>query len=403
MKYAVILFDGMADYPDECGQTPMSLADKPATDMLAQKAEVGLCATVPAGMKPGSDVANLSVLGYDPRVCYTGRSPLEAISIGVPLSNECVTYRANLVTLSDESDYAQKTMIDYSAGEISTDEARTLIEYLAQHLHENGLTLYAGVSYRHCLLRESGQTGATLTPPHDISDRKIKEHLPQGAYADQLRAVMERSHELLRNHPVNKARVSRGQNPANSLWFWGEGKKPALQNFTEFTGLKGAVISAVDLLKGIAIGAGLDSINVKGATGNLHTNFDGKAQAAIDALKTHDYVYVHLEAPDECGHQGDKQGKTRAIEQIDSKIVKPIYEWLCASGEDFKILILPDHATPYTLKTHTGEPVPYLLYDSAHPQTGTNTLTEQTAAQTGNFVEYGFYLTDKLLSHTHAK
>lgn len=397
MKYVTVLFDGMADRPDEKGETPMSLAHKPVTDGLAATAEVGLCRTVPQNLKPGSDVANLSVMGYDPRVCYTGRSPLEAISMGLHLDADSVTYRCNLVTLSDEKDYRDKTMLDYSAGEISTPEARTLIEYLDGKLSTDALQLYAGISYRHCLKRESGATGAILTPPHDISDRKITEYLPKGAYADELTAFMQKSYDLLKDHPVNLARRQAGKNPANSVWLWGEGTKPALDNFTARTGLRGAVISAVDLIKGIAIGAGMDSIDVDGATGTLETNFDGKAQAAIQALQTHDYVYVHLEAPDECGHQGDKAGKIRAIERIDGKIVAPVVQHLRKSGERFKILILPDHPTPYTLKTHTGDPVPYLLYDSAHPQTGVPTLTEKTAEQTGNRVDYGFYLIDKML------
>ncbi|MDE6398610.1 MAG: cofactor-independent phosphoglycerate mutase, partial [Clostridiales bacterium] len=342
MKFVTILFDGMADLPDENGQTPMSLAHKPVTDTLAAKAEVGLCATVPEGFKPGSDVANLSVMGYDPRDCYTGRSPLEALSIGIPLDEHSVTYRCNLVTLSDESNYADKTMADYSAGEISTEEARTLIEYLDGKLSTPALKFYAGVSYRHCVKRQSGTTGALLTPPHDISDRKIGEWLPRGAYADELNELMQKSYELLKDHPVNRARIAQGKNPANSIWLWGEGTKPGLQNFTQFTGLRGAVISAVDLIKGIAIGAGMHSIDVAGATGTLATNFAGKAKAAIDALKSHDFVYVHLEAPDECGHQGDKAGKIRAIERIDEEIVRPVVTALENSGEDFKILILPD-------------------------------------------------------------
>ena len=396
MKYVTILFDGMADYPDENGETPMSLAHKPTVDALAKVSEVGLCGTVPDGMKPGSDVSNLSVMGYDPRKCYTGRSPLEALSIGVPLGKNGVTYRCNLVTLSDESDFSEKTMLDYSAGEITTNEATELISFLDEKLSGDGLKFYAGVSYRHCLKRECGTLGAILTPPHDISDRKITDYLPRGMYSAELRSLTERAHELLKTHPVNLKRTERGLNPANSIWLWGEGTKPDLENFTALTGLKGAVISAVDLIKGIAIGAGMTSIDVEGATGNLHTNFDGKAQAAIKALKTHDYVYVHLEAPDECGHQGDKAGKIRAIELIDEKIVAPVLAALQNGNDDFKILVLPDHATPVTLKTHTGEPVPYMLFDSRKTQKGAASLTEKTAAQTGNVVNFGFELIHKL-------
>lgn len=396
MKYVTILFDGMADYPDDRGQTPMSLAHKPTVDSLAHTAEVGLCTTVPKGMKPGSDVANLSVMGYDPHDCYTGRSPLEAVSMGIELGAESVTYRCNLVTLSGGGTYAQKTMCDYSAGEISTAEAKELIEFLDKHLSTQNLQFFAGVSYRHCLRRKRGTTGAVLTPPHDISDRKITDYLPQGAYADELLSLMMRSNELLENHPVNLARKAQGKNPANSIWLWGEGTKPKLQNFTRLTGLHGAVISAVDLIKGIAIGAGLDSIDVAGATGNLHTNFCGKAAAAIEALKTHDYVYVHLEAPDECGHQGDKAGKIRAIELIDEKVVSPVVAALQAANEPFTVLILPDHATPYTLKTHTSDPVPYLLYRSDAPQKGVPTFTEQSAAATGITTDFGWHLLPKM-------
>ena len=279
-KYVVILCDGMADRPDETGQTPMSRAYKPHIDALAAQAEVGVCTTVPDGLKPGSDVANLSVMGYDPRVCYTGRSPLEAVSMGIDLTDTDVTYRCNLVTLSDEADYPQKTMLDYSAGEISTREAQTLIRDLASSLPLSGQNLYAGISYRHCLVRHHAQTGAVLTPPHDISDRPIAPHLPKGAYADELLTLMSRSYTLLNDHPVNLRRRQQGKRPANSIWLWGEGRKPKLANFTQTYGLTGAVISAVDLLKGIALGAGMHSIDIEGATGNLHTNFAGKAQAA---------------------------------------------------------------------------------------------------------------------------
>lgn len=397
MKYITVLFDGMADYPDENGDTPMQLARKPITDALSAKAEVGLCATVPEGYKPGSDVANLSVMGYDPRDCYTGRSPLEAVSMGIPLTNDSITYRCNLVTLSEIEPYEDKTMIDYSAGEISTDEARELIEYVNERLGGDGLSFYPGVSYRHCLKRDSGTVGAILTPPHDISDRKITDYLPRGLYAAQLRSLMERSYELLKDHPVNLARKARGKNPADSVWLWGEGTKPRLENFTKRTGLRGAVISAVDLIKGIALGAGMQSIDVAGATGTLETNFRGKAQAAIEALKTCDYVYVHLEAPDECGHQGDKAGKTLAIERIDAEIVGPIVAAMQQSGEPFRMLIMPDHATPYTLKTHVSDPIPYLLYDSRCPVSGVTPFTERTAAQTSRVVENGSDMLRKLL------
>ena len=399
MKYAVILFDGMADYENECGETPMSLAHKPTTDWLASRGTVGLVSTVPEGLKPGSDVANLAVMGYDPRKCYTGRSPLEAISMGVKLSSESVTYRANLVTLSGSGAYEDKVMADYSAGEITTTEARELIKALDRELSTDDLKLYAGISYRHLLKREKGATGAILTPPHDISDKPIIDYLPRGLYCDELLNLMRKSYDILSRHPINLDRMERGLNPANSLWFWGEGTRPKLENFTALTGLRGAVISAVDLIKGIAIGAGMDSIDVEGATANIHTDFSAKARAAIDALSTHDYVYVHVEAPDECGHQGDKAGKIRSIELIDEKIVTPVLEYLRSCGDGFRILIMPDHATPYSIKTHTSDPIPVLIYDSVSElRSGVKSLTEKAAAATELYEPNGYKILDRLLT-----
>ena len=374
-KYFVVLFDGMADYPTADNKTPMLESIKPTVDELAKKSEVGLCQTVPAGMKPGSDVANLSVMGYDPKIYYTGRSPLEALSIGVEMNPEDVSYRCNLVTLSPDEPYESKTMVDYSAGEITTDEARELITFLAQNLTlPDNLKLFAGVSYRHCLLKLNGETGMELTPPHDISDRKITEYLPKGKYQDELLGIMKQSYDLLVNHPVNLSRVSRGLNPATSVWFWGEGRKPLLTPFEELRSLRGAVISAVDLIKGIGIGAKMTSIDVDGATGNIETNFDGKASAGIKALDDHDFVYIHVEAPDECGHQGQYDQKTKAIGLIDQKIVKPIVDHLRLHSIPFKMAILPDHATPICLKTHVSDPVPYLIYDSENEIEGVSTF-----------------------------
>ncbi|MBQ8882176.1 MAG: cofactor-independent phosphoglycerate mutase [Clostridia bacterium] len=398
-KYLVILFDGMADYPNDQGKTPMVEANKPTVDALASRAEVGLCQTVPAGMKPGSDVANLSVMGYDPKIYYTGRSPLEALSIGVAMNPEDVSYRCNLVTLSADEPFENKTMVDYSSGEITTDEARELILYLADKLTlPASLKLFPGISYRHCLLRLNGKTGMTLTPPHDISDRKITQYLPKGEYADEMLDIMKQSYALLIDHPVNIARVKRGLNPATSVWFWGEGRKPLLTPFSELRNKSGAVISAVDLIKGIGIGAKMTSIDVEGATGNIETNFDGKAQAGIDALKTHDFVYIHVEAPDECGHQGQYAQKTESIGLIDSKIVKPIIEHLRANSTPFKIAILPDHATPIKLKTHVSDPVPYLIYDSENEVVGVETFNEFTAKNTGITLDSGVLVMEKLLS-----
>ena len=400
MKYIVVLGDGMADYAlkELDGKTPLQAAKKPFIDSLARHSEVGLCRTVPTGFKPGSDVANLSVMGYDPRDCYTGRSPLEAVSIGIRLKDTDVTLRCNLVTLSDEENYEDKTMLDYSAGEISTQEAQELISFLKRHFDNDRFTLYAGVSYRHCLVADRGIVGHELTPPHDITGKPVRGHLPQGPLAEAYLDIMKRSAELLKNHPINLARVAAGKNPANSVWFWGEGTKPKLDNFEKKFGKKGGVISAVDLVKGIGILAGMRIIEVEGATGNYDTNFSGKAQAALDALADGlDYVYIHMEAPDECGHQGDIAHKIYSIEQIDEKVVRPIAEKLSAAGEDFKMLICPDHPTPISVRTHVSDPVPYLLYASNRDlNCGAVSYDEQSAEKTGIFVAEGKDLMPKL-------
>ena len=401
MKYAVVLGDGMADvrYPELGGKSPLEAAYKPCADFLASRGEVGLVQTVPAGMKPGSDVANLSVMGYDPATCYTGRSPLEAVSMGVELRPEDVTYRCNLVTVSEEADFADKTMVDYSAGEITTEESARIVASLAEKLRlPEGIELFPGVSYRHCLRWRGARPGLTdLTPPHDISGRKLAGHLPEGENAEVLFDLMRQSEQILRDHPVNVARRLAGKNPAVCCWFWGEGTKPALRDFREMTGLKGAVISAVDLVKGIGKLAGMQVVDVPGATGNIHTNFDGKAQAAIRCLREGaDFVYVHLEAPDECGHQGQLREKVRSIELIDEKILDPIWSALKESGEDFAILFLPDHPTPVNVRTHTGDPVPYLLYRSNAERRGAD-YDEFSANATGNFVAKGCELIPRLL------
>ncbi len=401
MKYIVVLGDGMADWKldDLGGKTPLQYAEKPHIDALAAHAEVGLCHTVPEGFKPGSDVANLSVMGYDPHECYTGRSPLEAVSIGIDLKDTDVTLRCNLVTLSDEEKYEDRRMLDYSAGEISTAEARQLIESLKKEFDSSDFTLYAGVSYRHCLVAHGGVCGHTLTPPHDITGKPIREFLPQGPQAELYLRMMKRSADILKDHPVNAARRAAGKNPANSAWFWGEGTKPALENFREKFGKRGGVISAVDLVKGIGILAGMKVIEVEGATGNYDTNFAGKADAALNALLQDglDFIYIHMEAPDECGHQGDIAHKVYSIEQIDSRVVARLTEGLRKAGEDFRMLICPDHPTPIAVRTHVADPIPYLLFDSRKQVSGPSSYDEESAKQTGIFIEKGWELMKRLL------
>ena len=403
MKYVVILGDGMADYPDKCqGGSPLQVAKKPFIDSLCQFSEVGLCKTIPDGMKPGSDVANLSVLGYNPNKVYTGRSPLEAASIGINLKDTDVTARANLVTLSNAENFAEKTMVDYSAGEISTKEAKILIDYLKNHLNNDNTKLYAGISYRHCLVMEKGEIAGDLTPSHDITGKVIGEYLPKSDRGQFYLDLIKKSYKLLKNHPINLERVKNGKNPANALWFWGEGSKPKLPSFYSLRKVKGAMISAVDLLKGIAKLADMNVIEVDGATGNYDTNFIGKANACINALNNGiDFVYIHVEAPDECGHHGDMEKKIYSIEQIDEKVVKPIVENLRNSGEPFRILICPDHPTPISIRTHCSDAVPYILYDSEKKYVGkkVDSYNEISAKDTNIYINSGVELMDKLLKN----
>ncbi len=399
MKYIVVLGDGMADYAvDEFGgKTILDVADKPNMDYMASHGELGMVKTVAEGMKPGSDVANLSVMGYDTRKCYSGRSPLEAASIGVDLKDTDVTFRTNLVTLSDEENYEDKTMVDYSAGEITTDEARELMKAINDELHTDRYTFYAGVSYRHLLVWDKGSTNVKLTPPHDISDKKITDHLPEGDGAAELLEMMKKSVKILAEHPVNKKRIEQGKRPATSIWPWGEGTKPALENFEKKYGMKGSVISAVDLIKGIAILAGMDSIDVEGANGNHDTNYEGKAEAAFKALTQDgsDFVYIHLEGPDECGHRGEAENKKYAVEMIDKKIIGYLRNKLDEEGIEYKMMILPDHPTPISLKTHVSDPIPYIIYDPAKEENTGKTYNEKNAEHTGNYIEQGY----KLMAH----
>ena len=401
MKYVVFLGDGMADYPCECfgGKTPLDIAKKPNIDKIAEAGVIGLVKTVDDALSPGSDVANLSVLGYDPLIYYTGRSPLEALSIGVELSDRDVTFRANLVTLSGEENYNEKTMIDYSSGEITTEESGALIQYLNENMSFENISLYKGISYRHLLVWDGGSTNVKLTPPHDISDRKVTEYMPEGDGADILLEIMKKSHELLKEHPINKDRVARGLNPANSLWIWGEGRRPKLDLFIDKYGVKGSMISAVDLLKGIGKGTGMNVVEVDGATGNIDTNFDGKANAAINELKKgQEFVYIHVEAPDECGHHGDSEGKVKSIELIDEKIVGPVMEYLKNCGEDYRVLVAPDHPTPIAKKTHVKDPIPFAIYDSRHNDGMELSYNEKNAKESGVFIDKGYQLMQYLLN-----
>lgn len=382
----------MSDYPvPELGnKTPLQVAKKPNIDRLAQYGQLGLVKTVPETLPPGSDVANLSVLGYEPEKYYTGRSPLEAASIGIDLRDTDVTFRTNLVTLSEAERYEDRVMVDYSSDEISTEEAHQLLDTIQAHFNNELYTYYKGISYRHCLLWEKGSLDLDLTPPHDILGKRIADYLPSGKDSLPLLKMMKESQRLLENHPVNLKRKEKGLRPANSIWIWGEGKKPALDPFKDKYGLSGAVISAVDLIKGLGILAGMDSIDVKGATGNIDTNYLGKAQAALDALSQgKDFVFVHIEAPDECGHRYEIDNKVKSIELIDELVVASLIKGL-EVYEDYKILVLPDHPTPLSLRTHTRDPVPYILYQKSRAKKGSSmTYNEKNAQDTGIFIGSG--------------
>lgn len=398
MKYIVVLGDGMADEPIPAlgGRTPLDAAVTPVLDELAGKGTLGTVQNVPAGMAPGSDVANLSVLGYDPAANYSGRSPLEALSVGVQMEDDDVIFRSNIVTLTEPEPYAQKTILDHSSGEISTADADILMDAIQAEFNSDTFRFYTGTSYRHILVWKHGRVSA-LEPPHDHLGKVIGDYLPQEKV---LRDMMERSFDILNNHPLNLARAAAGKHKANSLWFWGAGTKPKVQNFKEKTGLSGAMISAVDLLKGIAVGAGMKVYNVPGATGSIDTNWEGKAQAAIDALLKDgcDYAYIHVEAPDEMGHQGRVEDKVKSIEYLDSRLIARVKQAMEAAGEDYRMLILPDHPTPLRIRTHTSNPVPYLLYDSTHEQKKRERFTEESARNADNFEPNGYKLLERFLA-----
>ncbi len=398
MKYVVVLGDGMADRPiEELGnKTPLEYANTPMMDTLAAMSEIGLVHTIPEGMSPGSDTANLAALGYNPRQYYTGRSPLEALSIGVDMKATDIALRCNIVTVSDDDlPYEEKTIIDHSSDEISTEDAAVLLEAVRDAFENETYKFYVGTSYRHLLIWDKGEV-VSLTPPHDILTRVIGEYLPTD---EVLKSMMKKSYDILNNHPLNVKRAAEGKNKANSLWFWGAGTKPALSSFEEKTGLKGAMISAVDLLKGIAVGANMTVVNVEGANGGLHTNYVGKAQAATFVImkKDYDYVYIHLEAPDEMGHQGNVGNKVKAIEYLDERVIRPVYEALTAAGVDFRMLIMPDHPTPICCRTHTCEAVPFMIYDSTDKKEGTGVYTEAYAAATGVEIMEGYTLLDHFI------
>ncbi len=400
MKYIVVLGDGMADEPIESleGKTPLEYAATPVMDDLAGKGQIGLAYMIPEGMKPGSDTANLAVLGYNPKNYYTGRSPLEALSIGVDMKDTDIAIRCNIVTVSEEDGipYGRRTIIDHSSGEISTEDAAVLLDAVKKELGSEIFQYYAGTSYRHLLIWDHGNV-AELIPPHDILGRKIGKYLPE---EPALKEMMKKSFDILNNHPINIERAKRGLNKANSIWFWGAGTRPKLDSFEEKTGKKGVMISAVDLLKGIAVGTGMKNINVPGADGTLHTNYEGKAMAAVTALLEDDYdfAYIHVEAPDEMGHQGNIKDKIEAIESLDAKVIAVVKREMDASEKPYRMLVLPDHPTPVRLRTHTAGPVPYTLYDNTMERRRIGRYNEAEAEMSGNVVQEGYRLIEQLFA-----
>lgn len=399
MKYIVVLGDGMADEPiaELDNKTPLMAAKTPQLDLIAGKSEIGLAYTIPEGMKPGSDTANLAVLGYNPRQYYTGRSPLEALSIGVDMKSTDIALRCNIVTLSDDDKpYEEKTIIDHSSSEISTEDAAVLIEAIKKELETDIYKFYVGTSYRHLLIWDKGEV-VDLAQPHDHLGKVIGEFLPKDK---ALREMMKKSYDILNNHPLNVKRAANGLNKANSLWFWGAGTRPSLTSFEEKNHKKGAMISAVDLLKGIAVGAKMKVIEVPGANGTLHTNYEGKAMAAVKVLLEDDYdfAYIHVEAPDEMGHQGSIPKKIQSIEYLDQRVIKVVMDEMKKAGADYRMLVMPDHPTPIHLRTHTADPVPYLIYDSTNELDKKQLYNEAEAKLSGNVVKDGYTVINKLFS-----
>ncbi|MCF0142594.1 MAG: cofactor-independent phosphoglycerate mutase [Parasporobacterium sp.] len=401
MKFAIILGDGMADRPIEelNGMTPIEAAETPMMDYLSAHGELGLVATIPEGMKPGSDTANLSVLGYDPKVYYSGRSPLEALSLRVNMLDDDIALRTNIVTVSSEDDmaFADRVITDHSSSEISTEDAAVLLNACREVFENEEFAFYVGTSYRHCCIWHKGEV-IDLAQPHDHLGEVIGQYLPEN---EKFRSMMERSFEILNHHPINEERRAKGLNPANCFWFWGAGTKPKLFSFTEKTGLKGSMISAVDLLKGIGVGTEMNVLEVEGANGQLETNYEGKADAALKTLLEdgNDFVYVHVEAPDEMGHQGSVERKVKSIAYLDQRLIKRIYDGLKASGEDFRLLILPDHETPICIRTHASSPVPYILYDSREMTGSGLPYSEKCGAQTDIMISPGHILADRLINY----
>jgi 2,3-bisphosphoglycerate-independent phosphoglycerate mutase len=398
MKYLILVPDGAGDENIEAlgDKTPLEVAKLDNINELAHRGKVGMVKTIPEGVAPGSDAANLSVMGYDPAVYLTGRSPLEAASIGIDMSDTDVAFRTNIITLTGEGEYEDLIITDHSSGDITTAEADQLIKAVNEAFADENIRFYTGVSYRHCMIVHNGSTDYDLTPPHDVLTQRVGDHLPKGEGSEFITEMMKKSYEILKDHPVNKARVANGLNPANTLWIWGQGKKPSLSSFYDKYGIDGTAISAVDLIKGIAICAGLDSVDVEGATGTLNTNFDGKAQAAIkEYAKGKDFVYVHLEGPDECSHQGDRDGKIACLEDIDKKVLAPIVNYFKEAGEDYRILVVPDHRTPLAIRTHSATPVPFVLYDSTEEDAYDQTKTFcERSGQEGMYFDSGFELAD---------
>jgi len=400
MKYVVLLGDGMSDYPlsEKGAKTPLQLSHIPCMDSLAQQGAFGLVKTIPDGMPPGSDVANLSVMGYDPARYYSGRAPIEAASIGVKLGEHDIAFRCNLVTLSGDAEHV--CMADYSAGHISTDDAGVIINALKQELDSPDITFYRGVSYRHLVVWKNGMDKMQTTPPHDITGKNISSYLPQGEGSKKLLELMERARKIIPALPISQKKIQQGKKPANAIWLWGQGRSLSIPTFREKYGLTGAVISAVDLVKGLGICAGLSSIDVPGATGYLDTNYEGKAWAALDALKAVDFVYLHVEAPDEAGHKGNIDEKIKAIEDFDRRVVKLVIEGLRDKYADYRVLVLPDHPTPIAIKTHASDPVPFVLFssqDSTKSAKQSVGFNEKDAAASGLFIESGWELMDRFI------